>query len=468
MSKIFSALRPYLDIAPLAGVCDFPAACRTGVSVEDNVNLFKRFHFLLKRSYFIILSRIAATPIYEVKMAFSYHSYLIAENISKLRARVAEMREPPWGLDDIPEAAYALFFDEILAAPSLEETMVGVYRVALPALVNAIQTHFHSTNPLVDQPSVRLLKYLKPDLEDMIAWGDDALNKMIEHTGSGEEASLWVRRFQSYLSSAGGISGREARPSSSPVPVNSKVPFVYDSVPKRDLRFKDPFNDNFRPEVLLYDPEIPPSTKVLILLFKRFREIDVPEMMASILYETQNRPWEYYADMTRQLWDEARHALMGEVGFVAKGIDWSRVTLRHVWSYHLNTCLSPLARHGILYSIEKGLMPKTGKRYEWEVAVHADDPLTALFQDYDWADEVLHARIGRDWYLSNFKTTEEALEFSNTQSGPPVDYQKMGYTENQDWWPEFYRYACEVTGIPFSERAVINHAVVSNSTPDAA
>ena len=27
--------------------------------------------------------------------------------------------------------------------------------------------------------------------------------------------------------------------------------------------------------------------------------------------------------MTRQLWDEARHAMMGEVGFVALGVDWT-------------------------------------------------------------------------------------------------------------------------------------------------
>ena len=42
------------------------------------------------------------------------------------------------------------------------------------------------------------------------------------------------------------------------------------------------------------------------------REIDVPEMMASILAEAEEKPWEYYRDMTRQLWDEARHAMMGE------------------------------------------------------------------------------------------------------------------------------------------------------------
>ena len=51
----------------------------------------------------------------------------------------------------------------------------------------------------------------------------------------------------------------------------------------------------------------------------------VPEMMASILYEATGKPWKYYRDMTRQLWDEARHAMMGEVGFVSMGIDWTTV-----------------------------------------------------------------------------------------------------------------------------------------------
>ena len=457
MSKVSPPLNPYLDIIPLAGVCDFEAACRAGIGVEANVDQLKRFYFLLRRSYLVLLSRIAATPIYEVKMGFSYHSYVLAENITRLRDRVAEMREPPLALDEQPEPAYALFFDEILSAPSLEETMIGLYRVAFPALTEVICTHLQRTNLLVDQPTVRILKYLKTDLAEVIAWGEDTLTKLIAHAGCQNEVPNWTMRLENYLSAAGGVSGEKTRPSSIPAPTNSTIPFVYDAVPKRDSRFKDPFNDTFQPEKLLHDPEIPPSTKVLILLFKRFREIDVPEMMASILYETQDQPWDYYADMTRQLWDEARHALMGEVGLVAKGLDWTRLTIRHIWSYYLNTRLAPLARHGVLYSIEKGLMPRTGKRYEWEVAVQANDPLTALFQDYDWSDEVLHARFGREWFVAAFKTPEEALDFCDAPSGPPIDYRALGYTENHDWWPEFYRYACEVTGILFCPRAIVNH-----------
>ena len=67
-------------------------------------------------------------------------------------------------------------------------------------------------------------------------------------------------------------------------------------------------------EALMFDPDIPPFPKTIMLYFKRMREIDVPEMISSILNETTGKPWEYYRDMTRQLWDEARHAMMGEVG----------------------------------------------------------------------------------------------------------------------------------------------------------
>ena len=35
-----------------------------------------------------------------------------------------------------------------------------------------------------------------------------------------------------------------------------------------------------------------------MMLFKRLREIDVPEMMASIIIETKGKPWGYYRDMT--------------------------------------------------------------------------------------------------------------------------------------------------------------------------
>ena len=175
--------------------------------------------------------------------------------------------------------------------------------------------------------------------------------------------------------------------------MTSATPYVYDKVPRRDDRFPDPFNMAVNAEAFIWDAAYPPEPKLVMLFYKRLREIDVPEMMASIIAETPGKPWGYYHDMSRQLWDEARHAMMGEVGFVGLGLDWpSLVRINFTWSRGLNTQLTPIERHAVLYFIEQGLMPKTGKRYEWEIAGQTGIPLAQTFQDYDWADEVLHAR----------------------------------------------------------------------------
>src|SRR4029077_15193323 len=164
--------------------------------------------------------------------------------------------------------------------------------------------------------------------------------------------------------------------------------FVFDGKPKRDERFPDPYNMGVNAEVFLYDEKMPPLPKTLMMFYKRLREIDVPEMMASIITETKGKAWGYYLDMTRQLWDEARHAMMGEVGFVALGVDWTKARITHNWSLRLNMECTPMERHAVLYFIEQGLMTRTGKRYEWEVGTASGIPLIATIQDYDWADEV--------------------------------------------------------------------------------
>ena len=205
-------------------------------------------------------------------------------------------------------------------------------------------------------------------------------------------------------------------------------------------------------EVFLYDETKPPDAKVLMMFYKRLREIDVPEMMASILVETPGKPWEYYRDMTRQLWDEARHAMMGEVGFASLGVDWPRhVMINFTWSLGLNTQLTPIERHAVLYFIEQGLMPRNGKRYEWEVGLKSHNKLSALFQDYDWADEVLHARIGRDWYLKNFKNAHEGVEYGDKCWSKVLmgwkSWRDEGLTQHRNWWPDLYRDYCKQQNI---------------------
>src|SRR6478672_2542255 len=135
------AYSPFHGLPALAGLCSFEEAQKSGLSVEDCVRRLKRYHYAFKRLHEIFLARLTAEPVYELKMAFSLHSHYCAEHVAALRQRVGEMREPPLGLDVVPDTHLELLFDEVLAAPTTEELLVGIYEKALPAIRAGMRRH---------------------------------------------------------------------------------------------------------------------------------------------------------------------------------------------------------------------------------------------------------------------------------------------------------------------------------------
>src|SRR5437773_8752255 len=446
-----SNYKSYRGLPPLAGICPLTEAIKPGLSVEECVRRLKRYLYSFKRLHQIYTARITAEPIYELKMGFSRHAFLCAEHAAALRRRVGEMREPPLGLETVPDANLEIFFDEILASPTTEELVLGLYEKALPAVKAALERHMADTNPLADYPSIRVCRFALLEIDDMSRFGAQTVSGL-----AGEDvrrrAQSWLSLLGDCLAAAGALDGAETPSARRIARSHSDTPYKFDGRPRRDERFPDPYNMGVNAEVFLYDEKFAPEPKTLMMFYKRLREVDVPEMMASIITETPDKPWDYYRDMTRQLWDEARHAMMGEVGFVNLGIDWPRrVMVNFTWSLALNTQLKPIERHAVLYFIEQGLMPRNGKRFEWEVGLASRQPLSALFQDYDWADEVLHARIGRDWYLKEFSDPRQAVQYGDQcWSRVLMDWGKWrqeGLTRHRNWWPDAYREACKHWGI---------------------
>lgn len=443
-----SSYRSYRDLPPVAGICSIAEAARVGLSIEDCVSRLKRHHWAFRRLHQIFVARITAEPIYELKMGFSLHAHYCAEHAAAWRERIGEMREPPLGLDAAPDAALDIFCDEILGAPDSTSLLLGLYEHALPALRDALRRHMADTNKLVDHPSFRICRFALIEVEEMIDFGARSGAQLVDGRRRAELAS-WTSLLARLLNQAGQLDGTQPAGGGALERHFSSKPYIYDGRPQRDERFPDPYNMGVHAEMFLYDEKFPSAPKTLMMYYKRLREIDVPEMMASILTETRGQPWDYYVDMTRQLWDEARHALMGEIGFVRAGIDWQRfVRVNFTWSLALNTQLTPLERHGVLYFIEQGLMQKTGKRFEWEVGVASGDAFSAMIQDYDWADEVLHARIGRDWYVKQFGGSREAIDYGDKcWSKVLIDwnsYREQGLTQHANWWPELYREWCRI------------------------
>jgi hypothetical protein len=259
-----------------------------------------------------------------------------------------------------------------------------------------------------------------------------------------EDAVRWQQHLSALLAAAGGITGADPRPAEIPA-LRSAEGRAPDYFPRRDERFALRWTFVNPQRQVSLDESLPLDERTLALMCRRIVEMDVPEYVSRIIVQAEGEPWEYYVDMTRQLWDEVRHSMLGAIYFERRGIDWkSHIAIHPGMSIRLHS-LDAQDAHLVLYAIEQNLMPgNTGKRLEYEISRNADDPLAAHIQDYDWADEVLHVHIGRKWLLPKLQLrSDEAVkkgwEIRSLTAQVLDEYAALG--EQKNWWPDLVRLA---------------------------
>lgn len=436
---------PLDRIPELAGLASYAEAAQVGYSVDENVHRLLRYHWVERRLMATLIARIPAEPVWEVKCALALHQWQCAEHVDALRNRIAEMRNPVPRLDTSPDPALDTFLDELAQSSTTAELLAGVYETTLESLAEAYRDHLAMTNPLVDQPTCRILRIALSEIDDSAEWGRRALRAVIAaEPGTAKAAEDWSAHLAAYLTAVRGIAGDQPSGTTQDIRLaRASTPREPDFTPKRDVRFKGPYNFEFPPHDVYNMPGVPADERNLALLCKRTLEMDVPEMMASFMTQRADQSWEFYRDYSRQLWDEARHAMMGTVALEARGIDWkAEIPLNVGFALRLNLHAEPLERQIVLYAIEQSLMPgETGKRSEYETAKEAGDALSAHFHDYDWADEVLHAQIGRRMLRRDGITSDEVRERAQAiheRTWAALDQYKSR-SEQRNWWPEFVR-----------------------------
>ncbi len=430
-------------IPPLAGICTYEEACRTGFSVDQTVTLLKRYNFVTSSLNRIAAAHLPRTPEWEVKSALSLHLWLDAEHSTLFRNRVKEMREPPHRLDMPPDDQLAAWVDELIRAEDTLELLTGLYAVTRPALAGALAEHLEAANPLADHPTCRILKQVIGEQKEMIAWGAQAVEALCTTEERRMAAGSWERHLRAYLNAAGGVSGEASAPADHvlPEPRSDGSAYQMDPMPRRDDRITSSFDQSFSGEVSGSLGEgLSPDERAFVLLHRRLQEMDVPEWMAPIIYRTHNKPWAYYGDMSRQLWDEARHAMMGETGLYAYGVPFYKYPIALEGPMTLNVAFEPLESHVLLWEVEQRLMQReTGKPFELDMAASSGDPLLVMFQDFDWADEVLHAQIGRRWLLPEFESYPQLKETAGALRArwhaAMADLKEE--SKPVAWWPEF-------------------------------
>lgn len=428
-------------LPPLAGLCSHAAAALPGLSVDATVARLRRYVFLKTQSVFIQAALFNGVPEWEVKGAFSLHLWQDSEHSSWLRARIVEMRTPPHHLDKVPEPALKAFTDELRHAPDTRSLLIGLYEVFKTQFLAALDQHLAVTNPVADHPTRRLLAMIATEERAQLDWGRAALAALRNGSPDTPGQAAFAARLRAYLAAAGGVSGEDPRPdlAASPLPeplARPGVPPPVTRTPRRDARFQHVW----RSRGVVPPPTSPVHQRLWWMMNVRLQEMHVSELIATVLADWTGQPWAFYHDLARHLWDETRHCMLGEVAFAAQGIDHTTIPTHIGFAEYPNEKLPAPERYAFLWGIEQGLMVKSGKQAEVALAQASGNELAEIFQDYDWADEVLHAAIGRRWLEPHFQTRAAMLDVYN-RIRPAYDRMKVDdfALGGRDWFPAFYQ-----------------------------
>lgn len=423
----------------LAGLCSHAAAADAGISVDQTVLRLRRWVYLKSQLVFIFAKHFNPIPEWEIKGAISLHLWQDAEQSAWFRRRITEMRTPPHHLDKTPDPAIAAFMQELEHAGSTMEFLVGIYRVLKPALRAAYQQHLEDAHPIADHPTRRLIKFALEEEEEQIRWGQAAIAAMEHHHSEPEQKNAlaaWESHLRAYLAAMGNVNGEDERlDASSLPPPRGEQPKPTGIAPARDARFPHVW----RSRGVVPDSSQPVHERLWWMMNVRLNEMHVSELVATVIADWRDQPWEFYHDLARHLWDETRHCMLGEVAFASQGIDITQIPTHIGFAEYPNRELPPPERYAFLWGIEQGLMTKTGKQAEVALAKAGGDERATVFQDFDWADEVLHASIGRRWLEPHFKTRQAMLAVYD-RIRPAYDQMKVEDLKlaGRDWWPEFY------------------------------
>jgi hypothetical protein len=371
-----------------------------GISVKEAGQRIRRLAYSEERLMRLFASRVVLVEQREIKLLLARFQYENAQHAEGLRNRVQELRLSKNKLKRSPDEALTILFDESDYLPDTYAFLTGVVEVLLPALIGAYSEYLETTNDLADYPSVRVIRQNLTETEahlDLLAQAAQAYSPSANEEAVSAE---WSAHLQTYLNAAGGILGTGERLKLQPEYGVENFTMPHDI--QRDNSFER-----------VWDFEKPAKDQIEdymhYMMSIRLSEVNVSEGLAFVLLETEDMPWSFYLDISRHLWDEMRHSIFGEVAIEDSFGDRAALPMRDyegVYAYQA----APLEQYATLgLEIEgKGMKYPPGKRWEWEFSRDdAQHPLMTTFQDFDWADEVLHVNIARrqldDWFEGGLK-----------------------------------------------------------------
>jgi hypothetical protein len=347
-----------------------------GYDVDENAIRFSNYFHVLRELVHLSCGWLPLEPRLEIKYALGDHLHDDARTVTKIKRRLYELRTPS-DYPGAPAEELAALLDRANRATGPAEYVDIAYGELKPTLAAAMRIHLDTLDPIVDEPSLRLLTQI--------------LHRQERHT-----VELPPRRAASVAFEDLGalpIRLREVRSLQVMPPLDEPARDDYVEVTEEgDTYLTDDLYINGDENHVPTDPEEQ----------KHFfhglmdAELCAAELMARNSHEHPEMPWDFHVDMARQTWDEIRHAEVHD-RLMATELDCRWGDFPIGFGYFKSIYRLDLLSRLVLFngtSEQKAMWRHSHRR---KVLVELGQTTVARVFDYLLADEVPHVHNGVRW-----------------------------------------------------------------------
>jgi hypothetical protein len=345
-----------------------------GYDVDENATRFSNYLHVLRELVHLTAGHLALEPRFEAKALLGDHLHDDARAVSKIHRRLYELRTPS-DYPGAPSEELAALLDRAGEADTAEYLRIA-YGELKPTLIAALRVHLAALDPLIDEPSLRLLTQL--------------LHRQERHV-----AELPAERAGTAFDDLGALSLRlrETRP--------LKV------MPPLDRPARDAFvevtddGDPYLVDTLYINGEenhVPTEPEEQKHFFHGLMDAELcaAELMARNSHEHPDMPWDFHVDMARQCWDEIRHAEIHDRLMATElGCHWGDYPVG--FSYFRSIYALDLLGRLALFNGTSEQMAMWRHSHRRKVLIERGQETVARVFDYLLADEVPHVHNGVRW-----------------------------------------------------------------------
>jgi len=158
------------------------------LNVKQRGDHVATFRWIEVRVMEMLARWVPTTPETEVKLAFGTHLWDLAQHADNLGKRTHELRLPPQCSFE-PTPGYVRFLAELAETTASDRRVAAFYDCVLPAFERRYRDYAARVDPLLDNPTLRIIEHILLDLARMKTEGQ-ALRDEVPAVASAD--ATWI------------------------------------------------------------------------------------------------------------------------------------------------------------------------------------------------------------------------------------------------------------------------------------